>query len=298
MVRGQVNVIEANAVWPARLGGVDADEEREARARNGAMVDRLVARGVLRDPAVEAAFRLVLRHRFLSGVPLAEVYSGQVVPTHWHGQRLLSSSSEPAIMAKMLEQLRVQAGDRVLEIGTGTGYNAALLAELVGSTGAVTTVDIDDTITREARHNLDAAGFGSVDVVTGDGWERVTDDAPFDSVEVTASVWDLSPAWVDQTRVGGTVVAPLWLYGGLQASVAFRKDGRSLRSRSVEPCGFIPLRGSGAGPSVTPRERHWTGPPWSSLQVAAFPPDRYPASTDAVAVLHRANFTYVVSSGR
>lgn len=97
----------------------------------------------------------------------------------------------------MIEQLDVQIGHRVLEIGAGTGYNAALLAWLAGSSGRVTTIDVDEDIVQEARDNLRRAGFSEVHVVAGDGWLGLPTDAPFDRIEATVGVWDLSPHWVD-----------------------------------------------------------------------------------------------------
>ncbi|MGH3885395.1 MAG: methyltransferase domain-containing protein [Pseudonocardiaceae bacterium] len=100
-------------------------------------------------------------------------------------------------------------GHRVLEIGAGTGYNAALLAHLVGPAGKVTTVDIDSKVVRGARECLAAAGYRGVSVVCGDGEFGYSDHAPYDRIVVTAGAWDLPPAWVDQLAAGGRLVVPL-----------------------------------------------------------------------------------------
>lgn len=198
------------------------------------------------------------RHWFLPDDALEDVYRDQAVVTHRdeHGVAI-SSSSQPALMALMLEQLSVQPGMAVLEIGTGTGYNAALLGQLVGPSGTVLTVDMDPAITGPARRHLAAAGASNVEVITTDGWALAT-EARFDRIEVTVGAWDLSPAWFAALEPGGVLVVPIWLRAGQQASVAFRKvDGR-LDGVSVEPCGFMRMRGPGAGAPAYRRFGPWT----------------------------------------
>src|SRR5574339_136221 len=134
-------------------------ETNKARAiaLNQALADELKSRGWIQTPDVEGAFRAVLRHYFLPGRPLEEVYSDHVIPTKQDPEgQWISSSSQPAIMAIMLEQLGLEPGHRVLEIGAGTGYNAALMAHIVGETGQVVTVDIDDDLVESAREHLTA----------------------------------------------------------------------------------------------------------------------------------------------
>lgn len=111
-------------------------------------------------------------------------------------------------MAVMLEQLDVHPSQRVLEIGAGIGYKAALLAVLAGSAGEITTIDIDDGIVREARQHLDAAGHHGVRTVVGDGWVGVPEHAPYDRIEATLGVWELSPFWIVQLVNDGLVVVP------------------------------------------------------------------------------------------
>ncbi len=213
------------------------------------MIDRLVRAGTIRTPPVEQAFRAVRRHLFLPDVPLDDVYSGRAIPTRFGPDGFAtSSSSEPSIMAIMLEQLQAQSGHRVLEIGAGTGYNAAILAAIAGPEGAVSTIDIEGEIVEAARRHLAQAGCGTVDVRDADGWLGLPDRAPYDRIEVSVGVDDLSPRWHSQLREGGILVAPLRLRGGLQASIGFQREGSGFRSLSVAPCGFMCLRGPHAGP--------------------------------------------------
>lgn len=116
------------------------------------MVDDLRARAVVTSPAVEAALRVVPRHVFVPEVPPERAYADEAVVTKVGDDGMpTSSASQPSIVGLMLEQLDVARGHRVLEIGAGTGYNAALLAELVGPEGAVTTVDLDADVVERAR---------------------------------------------------------------------------------------------------------------------------------------------------
>jgi protein-L-isoaspartate(D-aspartate) O-methyltransferase len=242
-----VNARDATTDSP-RVGKADATPTNdEAMARNDAMVDSVFSDGKAGGPIVQA-FRSVLRHWFLPDTPLAEVYRDRAIPTRLGPQGPISSSSQPTIMARMLDQLDVEPGQRILEIGAGTGYNAALLAHLVGPNGSVVTVDIDPDITADAQAHLATAGADNVTVITGDGWAGAAEHGPFDRIQSTVGVWDLAPAWIHQLQPRGVIVVPLWLRAGLQASVAFDKENSRLVSRSVEPCGFMRLRGPGAGP--------------------------------------------------
>jgi protein-L-isoaspartate(D-aspartate) O-methyltransferase len=213
------------------------------------LVDQLRESGVLRDAAVERAMRDVPRHLFLPASSLAEAYADAAVATHWEDDIAVSSASQPAIVALMLEQLRVAPGMRVLEIGAGTGYNAALLAALVGPTGSVTSVDLDPVIVAEARAHLGAAEVANVAVHAGDGRDGWPDGAPYDRMLLTVGADDIWPSWRTQLAEGGLVVLPLELANG-QASVAFRRRGDLLSSESITPCGFMRLRGDAASASL------------------------------------------------
>lgn len=223
---------------------------------NEQMVAGLERIGVLRDARVAAAFRATPRHLFLPDHHLEEVYEDAAILTKFTpGGVAISSSSQPAIMAIMLQQLRPEPGCRVLEVGAGTGYNAALLAHLVERGGHVTTLDYDEDLCEGARRHLVAAGFADVEVACADGAKGWPARAPFDGIEVTASASDLSLAWLDQLVEGGRLVVPLWLAGPIQLSTGFSRRGRTLVSDSVSWCGFMPLRGDLSWPAGE-GERH------------------------------------------
>jgi protein-L-isoaspartate(D-aspartate) O-methyltransferase len=217
------------------------EEERLRRD----LVDDLVARGAISESRVEKAFRAVGRHHFLPGRPLTEIYSDSALPTHHASDgTALSSSSQPAIMAVMLQQLGLSAGQRVLEVGAGTGYNAALLADLVGPEGRVVSVDIDPGIATEARAGLQRASVGNVEVAAGDGAAGWPDAAPYDRVIATCSSDEVPEAWVGQLAPGGRIVLPLELRPSVMFTVALERDGDCLQSVSASPCGFMRIRGS------------------------------------------------------
>ncbi|MGM1060635.1 methyltransferase, FxLD system [Saccharothrix sp. Mg75] len=229
----------------------DIDAGAEAAASNPeafrqAMVDQLRDMGAARSDAVIAALSTVPRHLFGPGEPLDKTYAAKgTLLTKWNDEgEAVSTVSAPHIQAMMLEQADIQPGMRVLEIGSG-GYNAALIAELVGPTGEVTTVDIDPEVVTRARECLAAAGYHAVNVVEADAEHGVPRHAPFDRIIVTVAAWDLPRAWWEQLVKDGRTVVPL-LLRSLTRSVVFQRVGEHLVSQGYELCAFVPMRGLGA----------------------------------------------------
>ncbi|MCW2948945.1 MAG: L-isoaspartate O-methyltransferase [Actinoallomurus sp.] len=208
-----------------------------------ALTDQLCDQGVVRTPRIETAFRDVARDLFVPDVPLEEAYADNAVYTKSDAVGTsISAASQPRIVAMMLEQLDAQPGHKVLEAGAGTGYNAALMAAIVGDTGHVTTIDVDQDLVDGARANLASAGINNVDVILGDGALGYADTAPYDRVIATVSAFEPLSAWLRQLAPHGRLVMPLRLRGAASRSIIFERDGDAWRSRGSEMAVFMPLR--------------------------------------------------------
>ncbi|MBV8491720.1 MAG: methyltransferase domain-containing protein, partial [Candidatus Eremiobacteraeota bacterium] len=133
------------------------------------MVAHLERAGVLRHSHIAAAMRNVPRHRFLPDLPIEEAYADRAVAIKTAGDDVLASVSQPGMIAHMLELLAAGPGDRIVEIGTGSGYNAALLGELVGPHGSVLSIDVDEELARRAQALLRELGCANVTVRVADG---------------------------------------------------------------------------------------------------------------------------------
>jgi protein-L-isoaspartate(D-aspartate) O-methyltransferase len=216
------------------------------------MVAALKNAGLIRTIAVEEAMLLVPRHLFVPDVDLPTAYRDDaVLVKRDRDGSPISSASQPTIVATMLEQLAVAPGHRVLEVGTGTGYNAALLATLAGVDGHVTTVELEPDLAEAAKLRLDQVGLLGVEVAVGDGRQGHPARAPFDRVITTAGARELAVAWTDQLKDGGRLVVPLVNEEGVGTIVVFQKVEREMARLGETPCGFLPLRGRHDSPDGT-----------------------------------------------
>jgi protein-L-isoaspartate(D-aspartate) O-methyltransferase len=238
-------------------------DEAEIRAMVNWYVDELKAAGAIGPAAVERAFRTVQRHRLLEtfyyrdggdfrtvehdpGRPgrdhLALIYADTALATRRIGGMPASSTSQASLVAKMLELLDLSEGLKVLEVGAGTGYNAALLAQVVGDQRLVITVDVLEDVVDQTRRLLADTGYPRIQVLLRDGFEGVPEQAPFDRIVATVGCSDLSPHWAEQLAGDGAMLVPLQHASGHPLVLA-RKDGAALRGRMVLRTGFIPVRG-------------------------------------------------------
>ncbi len=203
------------------------------RTQRDAMVDLVVRLGV-RDSATLAAMRAVPRHEFVPAAHRDRAYGDHPLPIE-----LGQSISQPYLVADMTETLRVKPGSRVLEVGTGSGYQAAVLAELGLE---VYTMEIFGALATTARERLERLGYGGVRVRHGDGHDGWPEEAPFDAVIVTAAAGFIPPALVDQLRPGGRMVIPVGSVHGAQHLILVEKTraGR-VTTRSLLPVRFVPM---------------------------------------------------------
>ena len=228
---------DATEVEPA------ASSTSEAERLRNALVDQLRASGNVHTARVESALRTVPRHLFVPDAPLQDAYANAPVHIKYDTDGTsISCASQPGVVALMLEQLDVQPGEHVLELGAGTGYNAALLGQLVGGSGHVTTLDVDDDLVEGARRNLAAADVSNVRAVTRDGALGYEEGAPYDRIIATVGARGVPHAWLEQLAPGGRLLVPQRLTGTVSRSIAYEwRDGR-LKSLSSEMNTFMPLR--------------------------------------------------------
>lgn len=232
------------------------NQEELARQFNHNMVDLLLQGGQIRSPTIEKAFRVVLRHELLPpDVNVAEIYQDKTIVLKEATADAalppgtpLSSSTMPGLLASILEASEIQPGMRVLQIGTGPGYLAALIGHLVTDSGTVTTIEIDNDIAEKARVRLSALGYRNIHCVVADGYLGYPPMAPYHRIIVTASCADVPQLWIGQLEQTGLLILPFSLSqrASLYPMIAFEREEERLIGRvasSLIGVGFIPLYG-------------------------------------------------------
>jgi protein-L-isoaspartate(D-aspartate) O-methyltransferase len=220
----------AAACWG---GAAPAQEEERQRELRVAMVDLIMAYGV-RDAATLDAMRSVPRHEFVPPDQRGRAYRDHPLPIGY-GQTI----SQPYIVAYMTENLRVRRGMRVLEVGTGSGYQAAVLAEMGIQ---VYTVEIYEALATSARARLERLGYDNATVRHADGHFGWPEAAPFDAVIVTAAAGYIPPDLVDQLRLGGRMMIPVGSVYGVQNLILVTKDmDGEVHTQNLLPVRFVPM---------------------------------------------------------
>ena len=209
-----------------------SDDSALAALRREMVRTQIEARGV-QDTAVLRVMREVPRHRFVPEAPPRVAYSDRPLPIS-HGQTI----SQPYIVAFMAEAADIGPAERVLEIGTGSGYGAAVLAGLAAE---VYTIEIVPELAESARRTLEHAGYANVRVLAGNGWLGWPEHAPFDAIVVTAAPPEVPPALVDQLALDGVMVVPVGEV--LQMLRVLRKTTRGLVEEASLPVQFVPMIG-------------------------------------------------------
>lgn len=240
--------------------------------------------------SLEGAFRAIPRHVFvdqyytptkesrliqldpkhLTQNQLKTIYSDVALISHRKNGKNMSSISQPSLVASMLEKLDIRHGQNILEIGAGTGWNAALMGYLVGETGSVHSIDIHSDVTKRARKHVQNVGVKNVNIITGDGRIGFINGGPYDRIITTVGCPDVSPYWIDQLKDGGQLVIVLQEMAGLSESdflVCFEKKKDHLEGQVVGAASFIPLEGDEGSTTTVSKidatDRFWTrSAPW------------------------------------
>jgi protein-L-isoaspartate(D-aspartate) O-methyltransferase len=197
------------------------------------MVDEQIAARDIKNPRVLEAMRRVPRHEFVPEAMRGSAYSDSPLPIG-HDQTI----SQPFIVAYMTEALELDATHRVLEIGTGSGYQAAVLGELAK---AVYTIEILEPLADRARQTLSKLGYKNVHVRTGNGYLGWPEQAPFDRVMVTAAPDAVPPALIEQLKIGGLMAIPVGV--GVQELRILRRTASGLETLRTLPVRFVPMTG-------------------------------------------------------
>ena len=185
------------------------------------------------DQAVLRAMDEVPRERFVEPTFADSAYADQALPIAC-GQTI----SQPYVVAYMTEQLKMESRHRVLEVGTGSGYQAAVLSHLARE---VVSVERYRTLAEEARARLKALGYENVDIVVGDGFAGVPDRAPYDRIIVTAAAETIPEALLDQLADGGIMILPLGSHDGSQHIIKLTKSVTGIRRENLIPVRFVPM---------------------------------------------------------
>jgi len=226
-------VLCASLVWlPACSGAADSQRVGDAAARERMVDVQLAGRGI-RDRRVLDAMRRVPRHRFVPHEIASRAYDDSALPIG-----LDQTISQPYVVAYMTEAAEIAPADRVLEIGTGSGYQAAVLAELARE---VYTIEIIPDLAARAERTLVGLGYKNIRFKTGNGWAGWPEHAPFDAILVTAAPDELPQALVDQLAVDGRMIVPVGVGYQEMVVVTRTKDG-VIQKRTI-PVRFVPMTG-------------------------------------------------------
>jgi protein-L-isoaspartate(D-aspartate) O-methyltransferase len=239
-VAALLGLVGAGAACAAGSGsgreGPTAPDDR-ARAERLDMVESQIAARGIRDPAVLEAMRKVPRHRFVPAGESRFAHADGPLPIG-HEQTI----SQPYIVALMTELLRPTRSMKVLEVGTGSGYQAAVLAECVGE---VYTIEIVEPLGERARKLLAELGYDNVRVRIGDGYDGWPEAAPFDAIMVTAAPERIPQPLLDQLKIGGRLVLPVGV--GIQDLVVVTRTDRGVEREVVTGVRFVPMTGKVRG---------------------------------------------------
>jgi len=217
-------------------------EEFRFKAARERLVNNLVTRSILQSPPVIQAFMKIPRHLFVDEAFHDRAYENQSLPIG-NGQTI----SHPSTVARMTELLDIGPSHRVLEIGSGCGYQTAILAELAGK---VFSIEVLPSLARKAKHHLESLGYYSVRLDTGDGSLGWPDAAPFDRILITAGTPSIPAALNHQLSTGGLMVLPVGNHDQ-QVLTLLIQSGQDCQVKEFETCKFVDLVGKNGWPAIS-----------------------------------------------
>ena len=209
-----------------------------ASERKEALIKKLIELGALKTPKIIEAFKKIDRKEFLPEYEKDLAYEDVALPL-FKGATI----SQPYTVAIMTEALAPKEGDKILEIGTGSGWQAAILGYVVGPSGKVITVEIDRDLAEFARTNIKKVGLKNVKVVVGDGSLGYPGEAPYDGIMVTAACPEIPMPLLQQLKIGGRLVAPVGSMYEQEMVVVEKIGEEKFRKKTLGAFVFVPLRG-------------------------------------------------------
>ncbi|MEX2493198.1 MAG: protein-L-isoaspartate(D-aspartate) O-methyltransferase [Nitrospirales bacterium] len=212
---------------------MNQDKESLRQVERNRMVDTQIVREGITDPRVIDAMRRVPRHRFIPDAESDHAYGNFPLPIGYE-----QTISQPYIVAYMTEALKLDPGEKVLEIGTGSGYQAAVLAELVSK---VFTLEIVEPLVARAKRTLAELGYDNVIVRAGDGYQGWPDESPFDAIILTAAPNHIPQPLLEQLAIGGRLLLPVGDYP--QRLLLIRRTKEGYQETELLPVVFVPMTG-------------------------------------------------------
>lgn len=212
-------------------GVPDFSPDATRQSERNRMVDEQIVAGGIRDARVIEAMRLVPRHRFVPERYSADAYADGALPIGY-----AQTISQPVLVASMTESLELTGTEKVLEVGTGSGYQAAILAQIVPH---VYSIEVVEPLARQAAAVLAELGYDNVRTRMGDGYNGWPEEAPFDAIIVTAAPDHVPPPLLDQLAIGGRMILPVGKE--LQSLVLYRRTPAGYEQTTLDPVRFVPL---------------------------------------------------------
>ena len=241
--RGAAAAAALAAMGILHAGGCQGSADPMQKKRNDMVKDQIAARGI-RDPRVLEAMRTVPRHLFVPPAEEASAYEDRPLPIG-SGQTI----SQPYVVAFMAEQLRLTGKEKVLEIGTGSGYSTAILAAVATK---VFSIEIRPELAQQAKQRLEKLGVKNVELRAADGYRGWPEEAPFDAILVTAAPEKIPPPLLEQLAAEGRMVIPVGAF--YQELKVIKRQGGGYSEKSVLPVRFVPFVGEAEGAPAPARD--------------------------------------------